>query len=136
LLNDHIQSLRTQLNAITIADLRTEVEALGVRLDSLIPTTTTGWKDLDKASTFSHSKIPSMLSDIAELKILSRQCHCTDEINALRKALEQKIGNIPICTYKDEVTALNAQINIIADEMTRFRQELDRPIQQNRYSSH
>ena len=107
MLNDHIQSLRTQLNAITIADLRTEVEALGVRLNSLIPTTT-GWKDVDTASTFSHSKIPSMLSDIAELQILSRQCHCTYEINALRNALEQKIGNIPIRTYRDEVTALNA----------------------------
>ena len=66
-----------------------------------------------------------MLSDIAELQILSWQCHCTDEINALRNALEQKIGNIPIRTYRDEVTALNAQINIIANDMTAIRQELN-----------
>ena len=42
LLNDHIQSLRTRLDLITIADLRTEVESLGVRLDSLISTTKIG----------------------------------------------------------------------------------------------
>ena len=75
LLNDHIKGLRTQVNDTTVADLQNKVEELGVRLDSLIPAT--GWDDLDKANTFSHNKIPSIVCDITELQRLSRQCHCT-----------------------------------------------------------
>ena len=58
-----------------------------------------------------------MLCDITELQRLSRQCHCTNEINALRTTLEKKIGNIQIGKYRDEVSALNAQIEIIANDV-------------------
>ena len=115
LLTNHIQDLRTHLESITMADLRPEIEALKARIDSLLPETT-GWEDLDTATAFANSKILSMLRDIAELKVLSRQCHCKDEIDALRKTFENKIGKILIRTYKDEVTALNQQINIIGEE--------------------
>ena len=71
LLNDHIQGLSTQVNHdTTVTDLQYEVEEMGVRLNSLIPTT--GWDDIDKVNTFSHNKIPSILCDIKELQRISR----------------------------------------------------------------
>ena len=116
LLNDHINGLRTQTNHDpTMTDLQKEVETLEARLDSLIPTT--GWDDLNKANTFSHNKIPSIICDIKELRRLSTQCHCTTEINALRTSLERKIANISIGKYRDELSALKAQIEIIANDV-------------------
>ena len=131
MLNNHIIGLRTQVNHdTTVTDLQKEVEELGVRLNSLIPTT--GWDDLDKANIFSQNKIPSIICDIKELKCLSKECHCTTEINALRTSLtmKMKIVNIPIGKCRDEISALKAQIEIIANdvntEITTFCQDLDR----------
>ena len=51
------------------------------------------------------------------MKHLSKECHCTSEINALRTNLQMKIANIPICSYRDEVTALKAQIELVANQV-------------------
>ena len=89
MLNDHIKGLRTQVNHdTTVTDLQKEVETLGVRLDSLIPTT--DWDDINTANIFSHNKIPSIICNIKELRRISKECHCTTEINALRTKLGEE----------------------------------------------
>ena len=132
MINEYIQGLCTQINHDpTLTDLQNEVELLGVRVDSLIPPIT-DWDDIDKTNTFSQNKIPSIIREIEDLKRLSKKCHCTIEINALRSSLEMKIVNIPIGKCRDEVIALQAQIEIRAYQVKKKIEKLCQDLERQR----
>ena len=117
MVDKHIQGLRNQIQCDpTLTNLQEENEVLGKCSDSLSPTVT-NWSDIDATTTFQRRDSSAILCDINKFKRLSKECHCTNKINALRNNHEKKIASIPICSYKDEVTSLKSQIELVADQV-------------------
>ena len=117
MVDKHIQGLRNQIQCDpALTNLQEEIQVLGKRINSLSPTVT-NWSDIDATTTFQRQDLSAILCDIDKLKRLSKECHCTNEINALRNNLEKKVVNIQICSYRYEVTTLKAQIELVDDQV-------------------
>ena len=141
MIHKHIQDLCNEIQSDpTLTGLQEEVERLDNCIDSLsVPVT--NWGDIDATNTFKDLNSSTILCNIVKLKCHSKKCHCINEIAELCKTLELKIAKIPVRSYKDEVTALNTQLDVLADqvnvhhtrfgtsnyrdEITRLQQDLD-----------
>ena len=117
MIKKHIQGLRNEIQFDpTLTDLQEDVEQLGKRIDSF-SAPVTNWGNTNTTTTFKSLDSSTILCDIEELKRHLKEYHCTKEIAELRKNLEQKIAKIPIRSYRDEVNALNTQLELVADQV-------------------